>query len=112
MNTQLLKGVLEGCILLVIQQEPIYGYALIQKLRQFGFESLVGGTVYPILQKLEKNGQIQGEMRKSPEGPDRKYFEITEVGKGTIQQFIAEWQQLTTNVTKIIKVANDHGDTQ
>ena len=39
-----------------------------------GFDKIVAGTIYPLLQKLEKQGIIHGEMRPSPDGPDRKYF--------------------------------------
>ncbi len=53
-ETQMLKGVLDGCVLQIISQREIYGYELVQELRNQGFENMVGGTVYPLLQKLEK----------------------------------------------------------
>lgn len=48
------QGVLDGCVLQIISQKEIYGYELVQELRNQGFENMVGGTVYPLLQKLEK----------------------------------------------------------
>lgn len=54
-ETQLLKGVLEGCVLDMIGQKERYGYELVQTLREAGFDTIVPGTIYPLLQKLEKN---------------------------------------------------------
>ena len=82
-ESQLLKGVLEGCVLEIISKESIYGYELIQSLKETGFHKIVAGTIYPLLQKLEKQGVIVGEMRPSPDGPDRKYFSLTKRNFGT-----------------------------
>ncbi|MBA1394320.1 PadR family transcriptional regulator, partial [Lactobacillus sp. XV13L] len=54
-SAQLLKGILEGCVLLVIGDKEVYGYDLVQQLRDLGFIKVTGGTVYPLLQKLEKH---------------------------------------------------------
>ena len=62
-ETQLLKGVLEGCVLDMIGQKERYGYELVQTLREAGFDTIVPGTIYPLLQKLEKNQWIRGDMR-------------------------------------------------
>ncbi len=67
-ETQMLKGVLDGCVLQIISQKEIYGYELVQELRNQGFENMVGGTVYPLLQKLEKNNLIL--VRTSPHQMD------------------------------------------
>lgn len=100
-ETQLLKGVLEGCVLEVIAKKPIYGYELVQELRQAGFSNLVGGTIYPLLQKLEKKHYIQGEMRPSSDGPDRKYFTLTDEGRMYLARFWQQWQDLVTTVNRI-----------
>ncbi|MEO1781294.1 PadR family transcriptional regulator [Enterococcus diestrammenae] len=103
-ETQLLKGVLEGCVLaLILQGEgTIYGYELVQQLQQAGFTTIIGGTIYPLLQKLEKNGQIEGTLRKSPEGPDRKYFTITASGITSLKEFQEQWQQLALRVDHLM----------
>ena len=89
-ETQLLKGVLEGCVLDMIGQKERYGYELVQTLREAGFDTIVPGTIYPLLQKLEKNQWIRGDMRPSPDGPDRKYFSLT---KRRRRACIGLWQQ-------------------
>jgi PadR family transcriptional regulator PadR len=102
-ETQLLKGVLEGCVLQVIAQKEIYGYELVQELKQRGFETIVGGTIYPLLQKLEKQELITSEMKKSPEGPDRKYFSITPKGIDNLAQFREQWTNLMKKVEGLFK---------
>ena len=86
-ESQLLKGVLEGCVLEIISKKSIYGYELIQSLKETGFDKIVAGTVYPLLQKLEKQGVIIGEMRPSPDGPE----------------FWDQWQDLVLKVERVKK---------
>lgn len=99
--TQLLKGVLDGCVLQIIAEKEIYGYELVQTLKQAGFTTIVGGTVYPLLQKLEKQELIKGELKPSPEGPDRKYFTITEAGEEYLAAFQLQWREIVETVERI-----------
>ena len=102
-KTQLLKGVLDGCVLELIARKEIYGYELIQELRESGFATIVGGTIYPLLQKLEKNKLIHSQLKSSPDGPDRKYFTITKQGENQLDSFWQEWQGLVTKVDRLHK---------
>ena len=101
-NSQLLKGILEGCVLLVVSEKEVYGYEMVQKLKQLGFENIVGGTVYPILQKLEKKEYLSSRMKPSSEGPDRKYYAIRALGKEYMSNFANQWQELTNIGNNII----------
>lgn len=101
-KTQLLKGVLEGCVLLIIQEKEVYGYELVQQLKLSGFTDIVGGTVYPLLQKLEKNELTTSVKKPSKDGPDRKYYQITSKGKEYCQEFIQNWQELEASVHNLI----------
>ena len=102
-ESQLLKGVLEGCVLEIISKKSIYGYELIQSLKETGFDKIVAGTIYPLLQKLEKQGVIIGEMRPSPDGPDRKYFSLTKEGRERLEEFWDQWQDLVLKVERVKK---------
>ena len=102
-ETQLLKGVLDGCVLAIISEQEIYGYELVQRFKDAGFATIVGGTVYPLLQKLEKQKLIKGTMKKSAEGPDRKYFTITSDGKEYLDSFQSQWQNLVTKVSILME---------
>ena len=100
-ETQLLKGVLDGCVIQIIAKEEIYGYELVQRLKTAGFVNIVGGTVYPLLQKLEKKGMISSQMKPSPDGPPRKYFKITEKGTVYLSDFWDEWHDLVLKVSEL-----------
>lgn len=99
-QTQLLKGILEGCVLEILSQKEIYGYELIQELKEKGF-NIVAGTVYPLLQKLEKKGYVKSWLRASPDGPDRKYFSLTEEGEVYLSQFWRQWEVLVASVERV-----------
>ncbi|WP_225742891.1 PadR family transcriptional regulator [Marinilactibacillus sp. Marseille-P9653] len=101
-KTQLLKGVLEGCVLLIIKEKEVYGYELVQQLEKSGFEDIVGGTVYPILQKLEKNQLTTSVKKPSSDGPDRKYYQITEKGRDYCDDFVQSWKELESSVHHLI----------
>lgn len=105
-NPQLLKGVLNGCVLELINQQEIYGYDLIKGLQDKGFTDMKGGTIYPLLQKLEKNKLITGKTKPSPEGPNRKYFTITEEGIKELKQFQVQWQSLMDTVENVFEGAD------
>lgn len=102
-RSQLLKGILDGCVLTIIEQSPVYGYELSQKLQEAGLEDISEGTIYPVLLRLQKNGYIHGEMKPSPSGPNRKYYFLTEEGKTALHTIIEEWQQLASPVNFLLK---------
>ncbi|EKQ00662.1 PadR family transcriptional regulator [Lacticaseibacillus casei 21/1] len=66
-SSQMLKGILEGAILQIIQQGDIYGYGLHEQLGALGFGDIPEGTIYPLLLKLQKINQLwaSGEHRKA-----------------------------------------------
>ncbi|MGG0656238.1 PadR family transcriptional regulator [Rummeliibacillus pycnus] len=101
-ETQLLKGVLEGCVLSIIKQQPVYGYELVQMMRNYGFTTIVGGTIYPLMQKLEKQGLIKTKELASPDGPNRKYFFITPDGEQQLEGFREQWSSLIVKVNRIM----------
>jgi len=103
LRSQLLKGVLEGCILSLIKREPVYGYELSMKLQRFGLNEVSEGSIYPLLLRLQKAGLIQGEMRDSPSGPKPKYYYLTESGEKALQAFKAEWEDIRIPVELILR---------
>lgn len=102
MRSQLLKGLLDGCILAVIEQESVYGYTLSQRLDEHGLTEISEGTIYPILLRLQRNGYIVGEMRPSDTGPNRKYYSLTEEGEKALTRMKLEWQELFPAVNDIL----------
>lgn len=101
-RTQLLKGVLDGCVLSIVEQEAVYGYELSKKLQETGLDDISEGTIYPVLLRLQKNDLIRGEMRSSPTGPNRKYYFLTEKGKQTLAEIMAEWKQISIPISILL----------
>nr|WP_213087417.1 PadR family transcriptional regulator [Streptococcus pacificus] len=100
---------MDGCVLQIISKKEIYGYELIQDLRESGFDTMTGGTVYPLLQKLEKKELIKGQLKTSLDGPDRKYFSLTPKGEQYLEAFWKQWQDLTIKVGRLNEMTNKGG---
>ena len=94
MHSQMLKGVLEGCILYIISQEEVYGYELSTKLNKHGFTFVSEGSIYPLLLRMQKEKLIEGTLKASSLGPKRKYYHITDLGLKRIDDFKYEWQEI------------------
>lgn len=94
-DSQLLRGVLEGSVLAVISRGETYGYEIIAELERCGFDSLQEGTLYPVLTRLEKKGLIICRKAKSPYGPIRKYYSISNDGKDYFEEFKMNYEKIT-----------------
>lgn len=101
-DTQLMKGILEGCVLGIIERGETYGYEILSVLEECGFENLGEGTLYPVLTRLDKNGYISCRKAKSPLGPIRKYYSITESGLKYFECFKVNYRRITKSAEKAI----------
>ncbi|RHW39399.1 PadR family transcriptional regulator [Lysinibacillus yapensis] len=101
-RSQLLKGILDGCVLAIIEKEEVYGYELSQKLQQYGLRDISEGTIYPVLLRLQKSNWIIGTMRPSESGPNRKYYSLTAEGKENLELIRKEWELLSVPITTIL----------
>lgn len=101
-HTQMLKGILEGCILKVISEKEVYGYELATKLHENGFSSVSEGSIYPLLIRMNKENLIEGTLKKSTAGPNRKYYRLTEKGQIELNQFIMNWNVLKGAVDTLL----------
>ena len=102
-QSQMLKGTLEGCILEIVRRLEIYGYEISQELKRYGFGEISDGTIYPLLMRLEKNGCITATYRSSAAGPRRKYYAITQEGDSQLRQFRASWGELSAAVNLLFR---------
>lgn len=103
-KSQLMRGTLEGCILKFLSEETTYGYELVERLEQNGFQDIKEGTIYPLLVRLEKKGIIRSEFRPSPLGPSRKYYSLTPDGFEYLQEFTENWKQMEASVNQIFRL--------
>lgn len=102
-DTQLMKGILEGCVLAVIAKGETYGYEILQQLSAYGFEDLGEGTMYPVLTRLEKKGYISCRKAKSPLGPIRKYYSITASGSAYLDGFKENYNRITKCANAVLE---------
>ncbi|WP_028402648.1 PadR family transcriptional regulator [Ectobacillus panaciterrae] len=102
-STQMLKGILEGCLLAVISEGETYGYEMIEKLTKYGITMVSEGSIYPLLIRMQKDGLLDSVMKDSPSGPKRKYYTLTAKGKKELQEFINRWQDLSGSVNRLLQ---------
>lgn len=99
--TEMLKGVLEGCVLEIISHEETYGYEITRKLKDLGFSDVVDGTVYTILLRLEKNKLVEITKKKSDMGPPRKFFKLNDAGHEELKKFWSKWEFVSTKINEL-----------
>ncbi|MPM58504.1 hypothetical protein SDC9_105335 [bioreactor metagenome] len=102
-STQMLKGILEGCLLAVISEEEVYGYEMTQKLELYGFNMVSEGSIYPLLIRMKKEGLVTTTTKSSESGPKRKYYSLTDKGKEQLESFIGIWKDISTSVNKLLE---------
>ena len=99
--TEMLKGVLEGCVLEIISHEEIYGYEITRRLNALGFTDVVDGTVYTILVRLEKNKLVNIEKKPSDMGPPRKFFTLNDAGREELLKFWKKWEFVASKINQL-----------
>jgi len=99
--TELLKGVLEGCVLDIISKKETYGYEITRILNDLGFNDIVEGTVYTILIRLEKNNLVNIEKKISNLGPPRKFYTLNNNGKEELEKFWKRWNFVSSKLNEL-----------
>lgn len=99
--TEMLKGILEGCVLEIISHKETYGYEITRKLNTLGFSDVIEGTVYTILIRLEKSKLVEITRKPSDIGPPRKFFTLNEAGRAELEIFWKKWEFVSTKITTL-----------
>jgi DNA-binding PadR family transcriptional regulator len=99
--TEMLKGVLEGCVLEIISRGETYGYEITQQLRDLGFSDVVEGTVYTITMRLEKNNLVDIEKKPSTMGPPRKFYTLNSAGQEQLRLFWEKWEFVSSKINEL-----------
>lgn len=105
MNTQFKKGVLELCVLVILEKKDCYGYELIETISKH--IEISEGTIYPLLRKLTKEGLCTTYLQESNEGPSRKYYQVTEDGVDYLGKQLIEWKEFIKSVDTIIEIGDE-----
>ena len=93
-SSQLRRGVLELCILAIIERAPSYGYEIVTELAATPQLAAGEGTVYPLLRRLKKDGLVETFWQESAAGPPRQYYRITPRGSTSLQVMREDWRGL------------------
>lgn len=91
-RSQLLRGVLDICLLAVMREGPTYGYEMTKRLRTRGLSTVGEGSIYPLLGRLERDGLVETRRAASNGGPPRKYYSLSLAGEHALEAGIREWQ--------------------
>lgn len=105
MNIQFKKGVLEMCVLSLLEKGDRYGYEIAQAFT--GILDISDGTVYPILRRLKEDGCVSSYLEEASGGPPRKYYTITNHGKEFVFLLRSEWTNFQQQVNQIIVYTGD-----
>ena len=101
-RTQLLRGVLDLCLLAVMQEGPAYGYEMTKRLRARGLTIVGEGSIYPLLGRLERDGLVKTHRAASNGGPPRKYYEASREGERTLAAGVSEWRSARDAVDAVL----------
>lgn len=100
--TQLRRGVLEHCVLALLEGEERYGYDLVTELSSAGLLASEG-TMYPLLSRLRKDELVATSWRESPTGPPRRYYSLTSQGQEALLAFRDSWGKFKHSVEAILE---------
>ena len=100
--SQLKKGTLSFLVLSVLKDgKQYYGYDLINEIKKQTKTDIAEGTLYPLLNRLKTENLVTAVWIEQESGIPRKYYEITNLGKNTIQEMKSYWTQLNNIIEKI-----------
>lgn len=99
-KSQMRKGMLEYCIMLLLHKETAYASDIIGKLKEARL-IVVEGTLYPLLTRLKNDDLLSYEWVESTQGPPRKYYHLTQKGEAFLCELEASWKELSDTVNHI-----------
>ncbi|MBX6748876.1 MAG: PadR family transcriptional regulator [Micromonosporaceae bacterium] len=97
-----LRGVLELCVLGVLADGPTYGYAIAGRLAEAGLGTVKGGTLYPLLARLEGEGLVSSSWHAGEGGPGRKYFVLTAAGRRELRARARLWERFVAGTWRVV----------
>lgn len=101
-SSQFKKGILELCILTLLTKRDYYGYELVEEISKK--VNIAEGTAYPILRRLTQEKYFETYLQESTEGPPRKYYRITKIGRTVQAAMLEQWKDFNKNVNSLLKM--------
>lgn len=97
---QLKKGVLTLCVLALLNRHDSYAYEIASTLSDA--IDMGEGTIYPLMRRMQSDGQVETYLVESPAGPSRKYYRLTEAGRRALDAQTTEWRTFARAVESIV----------
>ena len=89
--TQLRKGLVELCVMRLLDRREAYGYQILQQLNAATELELTESTLYPVLARLARDGLVRAREAPSPSGPPRRYYRLTPAGQSRLAELTSQW---------------------
>lgn len=99
-KSQMRKGMLEYCVLLLLHKESLYVSDIVTRLKEAKL-IVVEGTLYPLLTRLKNDGILSYEWQESTQGPPRKYYRLTDQGEQMLTHIELAWNEIANTVSHI-----------
>lgn len=100
-QSQVKKGTLSFIVLLVLKENELYGYELIEKIKKLTAIEIAEGTLYPLMNRLKTDKLLESKWVEQDSGIPRKYYKITELGRSTVNEMKTHWEQLNITINSI-----------
>jgi PadR family transcriptional regulator, regulatory protein PadR len=100
--SQLRRGVLEYCVLALLQDQQLYGFDLVRRLGDVDGLVTSEGTIYPLLSRLRREGWVTTTWAESTAGPPRRYYALTPAGRRALQEFSEQWRRFRAAVDHLL----------
>ena len=101
-KSQIARGTLEYCILLMLEKKTRYGYEILQELDRYPMLASTESTVYPLLRRLQKDECLE-TYDQAFAGRNRRYYKITEKGMAQLNLYRVEWRNYSTKISKLFE---------
>lgn len=102
-RAQWLRGVLDLCVMGLLAGGESYGYELAQALGDAGLGPIRGGTLYPVLLRLQRAGLVTTRWHGGESGPARKYYRLSAAGRTALGRAAVDWAVFTGSVGTILR---------
>lgn len=103
LDSQLAKGVLEGCVLKLLENEFMFSVEIVANMRKCGFTDFSEGTLYPMLLRLEREGCFDIMKQSTNNSPPKKYYKLSDAGKEKLHLFENMWNKTLSSVNNVFQ---------
>ena len=109
-DSQLLKGVLTMVLLHLIGERESYGYDLVERVHALGLTGVPDGSIYPALNRMEREGHVESRLERSSSGPARKYYRLSDSGQQLLAERKRAWNALVDVIAPLVRDDSSAGE--